>query len=127
MAALALGCYVQAFSSCGERGLSPVVALGLLIVVAVLLRARALGIQASVAAVHELSSWGSWALVCTGFSSCGCSTTCEIFPGQGSNPGSLHWQEDSYPLYHQGNHQHYLFKSVLCRLKSWSCDSSFEM
>ena len=32
----------------------------------------------------------------------GCSGACEIFPDQGSNPGLLHWQEDSLPLSHQG-------------------------
>jgi len=44
------------------------------------------GAQASVAVVHRLS----------------CSTACGIFPDQVSNPGTLHWQADSYPLYHQG-------------------------
>ena len=31
-----------------------------------------------------------------------CPTACGIFPGQVSNPRTLHWQEDSYPLHHQG-------------------------
>ena len=30
-----------------------------------------------------------------------CSTTCGIFPDQGSNPCLLHWQVDSLPLSHQ--------------------------
>ena len=30
-----------------------------------------------------------------------CSEVCGIFPGQESNPCSLHWQADSYPLHHQ--------------------------
>ena len=51
---------------------------------------------------------------CSGFSCCGaralgnaglrsystdacCSAPCGIFPDQGSNPGPLHWQVDSYP------------------------------
>ena len=28
---------------------------------------------------------------------------CGIFPDQGSNPGLLHWQADSYPLRHKGS------------------------
>ena len=32
-----------------------------------------------------------------------CSTTCGIFPDQGSNPCPLHWQADSQPLCHQGS------------------------
>ena len=57
---------------------------------------------------------------CNGFSSCGaqalcaqassvkmhefsCSEACGIFPDQGSNLCPLHWQSDSYPLYHQGS------------------------
>ena len=32
-----------------------------------------------------------------------CSAACGIFPNQGSNPCSLHWQADSQPLHHQGS------------------------
>ena len=32
------------------------------------------------------------------------SAVCGIFPGQGSNPGLLHWQADSLPLSHRGSH-----------------------
>ena len=32
-----------------------------------------------------------------------CSAACEIFPDQGWNPCSLHWQADSQPLRHQGS------------------------
>ena len=32
-----------------------------------------------------------------------CSAACGIFPDQGSNPCSLHWQADSQPLRHQGS------------------------
>ena len=31
------------------------------------------------------------------------STARGIFPDQGLNPCTLHWQEDSYPLHHQGS------------------------
>ena len=31
------------------------------------------------------------------------SVACGIFPDQGSNPRSLHWQADSQPLHHQGS------------------------
>ena len=30
-----------------------------------------------------------------------CLTACGVFPDQGSNPCPLHWQTDSYPLWHQ--------------------------
>ena len=43
--------------------------------------------QASVVAAHRLS----------------CSLACGIFPDQGSNLCTLHWQADAYPLHHQGN------------------------
>ena len=43
------------------------------------------GAQASVVVAHRLS----------------CSTACKIFLDQGSSPCPLHWQVDSYPLYHQ--------------------------
>ena len=33
----------------------------------------------------------------------GCSAACGIFPDQGSNPCSLHWQADSQPLCHLGS------------------------
>ena len=47
-----------------------------------------------------------------GFSSCSvqsqqwahglsCFTACRILPGEGSDPRPLHWQANSYPLYHQ--------------------------
>ena len=32
-----------------------------------------------------------------------CSVACGIFPDQGSNPCSLHYQADSQPLHHQGS------------------------
>ena len=69
--------------------------------------------------------WNTWASHCSGFSCCrawalgtqtsvvmglvvvahqlSCPVACGIFPDQGSNPHPLHWQLDSYLLYHQGN------------------------
>ena len=32
-----------------------------------------------------------------------CSVADGVFPDQRSNPCALHWQADSYPLYHQGS------------------------
>ena len=43
-----------------------------------------------------------------------CSTACGIFPDQGSNPCSLHWQANSQPLRHQGSPKSQYFK-----LKLW--------
>ena len=71
LAALGLRCCVQAFSSCGERGLLLVAMRGLLIAVASLCcGARALGARASVVAAHGLSSCGLRALE-RRLSSCG--------------------------------------------------------
>ena len=70
---LGLGCWVWAFSSCGEWGLLFVAVRGLLSAVASRCGARALGAQASVvvtcrlsscglrALEHRLSSCGTWA------------------------------------------------------------------
>ena len=49
--------------------------------------AWALSMQASVVTAHGLN----------------CSIVCRIFPDQGLNLCPLHWQADSYPLYHQGS------------------------
>ena len=57
-------------------------------------RAQPLGAWASVVAARRLSSM---------VHGLRCSATCGIFLDQGSNPCPLHWQVDSYPLYHQGN------------------------
>ena len=63
MAALGLRCCLQAFSSCGQRGLLSVAVRRLLIAVALLCcGAWALGAQASVVVARELSSCGSRAL-----------------------------------------------------------------
>ena len=39
-----------------------------------------------------------------------CSVACGIFPDQGSNPCSLHWQADSQPLRHQGSPTFHFYK-----------------
>ena len=57
--------------------------------------AQALGAWVSVVAAHKLGSWGALAFHC--------SVACGSVPDQGSNPCLLHWQADSYPLYHQGS------------------------
>ena len=43
-----------------------------------------------------------------------CSTTCGIFPDQGSNPCPLHWQADSYPLYSQGSPPYSIVYICIC-------------
>jgi len=80
-----------------SRGLSRVVVLGLLIVVASLVAEHGL---------EDFSSFGMWApgtgpiVVVQGLSGC---RACRIFPEHGSNLYLLHWQVDSSPLSHQGN------------------------
>ena len=62
MVALGLCCCMQAFSSCGERGLLFVSVHGLLIAVASLgAEYRLWGVWASVAVVLGLMSCGAWA------------------------------------------------------------------
>ena len=55
---LSLCCCVQAFSSCGEWGLLFLVVHKLLIAMASLCGAQALGMRPSVVAAHRLSSCG---------------------------------------------------------------------
>ena len=43
-----------------------------------------------------------------------CSAECGIFPYQGSNPCSLHWQADSQPLHHQGSPVTHLLYPFIC-------------
>ena len=76
------------------------------------------------AGVAAPSLWNaSSAVALHGFS---CSAACGIFPNQGSNPRSLHWQADSYPLDHKGSpagcylkgdhmHYHYHFSILLAK------------
>ena len=47
---------------------------------------------------HRLQGTQASVVVVPGLS---CSTGCEIFPNQGSNPCLLHWQADSWPLSYQ--------------------------
>ena len=58
--------------------------------------AHGLSSCSSPALEHQLSTCGSWL---------GCSVERGIFPNQRLNPCPLHWQADSYPLYHQGSPQ----------------------
>ena len=89
--------FVQAFSSCGELGLLFGAANELLIAVtSPCWGAQALGALPSVVAARGL--WSAGSVVVVHWLSC---STCEIFPDQGSNTCSLHWQEDSYLLRHQ--------------------------
>ena len=87
MAALGLRCCARAFSSCGKRGPLFIVVRG------------PLTIAASLVAEHKLQT--------RRLSSCGSRAqllrACGIFPDQGLNPCSLHWQADSQPLRHQGS------------------------
>ena len=60
-----------------------------------------------------LLSCGAWLLLRSTGSGCAgsmvvvhglnCSVACAVFPDQGLIPCLLHWQADSYPLYHQGS------------------------
>ena len=75
------------------QGLSLVATSGLLIAVAFLVAEhRLLGAQALVVAVM-----GSVVVAPV----LNYSASCGIFLDQGSNPCSLHWHVDSYPLHHQ--------------------------
>ena len=51
-----------------------------------------------------------------------CSTTCGIFPDQGSNLCPLHWQVDSHLLCHQGSPLHFLLYRNLYGLNFYSMD-----
>ena len=83
MVALGLCCCMQAFSSCGERGLLFVSVHGLLIAVASLgAEHRLWGVWASVAVVLGLMICGAWAKLLHGI--------WDWFLDQGSNPCPLH-------------------------------------
>ena len=69
-----------------------------------------------------LSLWWSLLLWSTGSRRAGsvvvahgpsCSAACGIFPDQGSNPCSLHWQADSQPLRHQGSPLCIILKCII--------------
>ena len=78
----------RAFSSCGKRGpLFIAVRAGLSLSRPFLLQSTGSRRAGSVIVAHGPS----------------CSAACGIFPDQGSNPCSLHWQAYSQPLRHQGS------------------------
>ena len=113
---VALGhhCCVWALSSCGEWGLLSSCSMWTSPCSGFLLwstgcqcegfsrcstRAQSLQHTGSVVASRGLQSIGS-VVVAHGFSS---SAAVGIFQDQRLNPCLLHWQADSYPLYHQGS------------------------
>ena len=79
---LGLCCFARAFSRCGEWGYFSLWCMGFSLWWLLLLWSTG-----SVVVAHRLS----------------CSMACRIFPDQGSNPCTLHWQVDSYPLHHQAS------------------------
>ena len=98
MAVLGLRFCARAFCSCGKRGPLFIAVRGPLIIAASLVAEHRLQMR------RLLRSTGSRragsVIVAHGPS---CSMACGIFPDQGSNPCSLHWQAVSQPLRHQGN------------------------
>ena len=89
-----LHCSARAFASCHEQGYSPLWSVGFL------LRWRPLLWSTCSRCVSFRSLWalGMASVVAHGLS---CLAACGNFPDQGLNPCPLHWQVDSYPLYHQ--------------------------
>ena len=64
----------------------------------------------------QARSCGSWAPelgLGTQGARLSCSVECAIFSDQESNPCLLHWQADSYPLYHQGSSRTSVFNKYL--------------
>ena len=95
-------CCVRAFSSCSEQERLFLAELGL-----PLSQSQALGTQAqqwrrvgSIVVVHRSN----------------CRPAYEIFPDQGSNPCSLHWQAGSSLLDHQGRPTYSCFNLIICQL-----------
>ena len=104
LAVLGLCCFAQIFFSCRELGLPFIVVLRLLKVASLVAEHRLWGSWASVAVVHWLGGCSSWALECGSVAvvhGLSYPKAGGIFPDRGSNPCPLHWQTDSYPLYHQ--------------------------
>ena len=93
MAVLGLHFCARAFSSCGKRG-------PLFIAVRGPLTITALSLSRPLLLWSTGSRRAGSVVVAHGPS---CSTSCGIFPDQGSNPCPLHWQADSQPLRHQGS------------------------
>ena len=88
MALLGLRFCARAFSSCGKWGPLFIAVRGpLTISRPLLLRSTGSRRAGSVVVAHGPS----------------CPAACGIFPDQGLNPCSLHWQADSQPLRHQGS------------------------
>ena len=81
--------------SCSKRGLFLVAVHRLLVAAASLVAEH----QLYVCGLRELQHVGSVVAV----PGLNWSTACGIFPDQRSNPCSLHWQADLYPLDHQGS------------------------
>ena len=101
---LGLCCFAQIFSSCRELGLLFIVVLRLLQVASLVAERGLQGSWASVVVGHRLGGWSLWALECGSVvvvHGLSCLEAGGIFLDQGSNPCPLHWQADSYPLYHQ--------------------------
>ena len=81
------------FLSCGEQGSTLYLqCMGFSLRWLLLLQSTCSGAWASVAAVHSAAVAHRLR----------CSVASRIFPDRGSNPRALHWQVDSYLLYHQG-------------------------
>ena len=87
---------MRAFSSYGKRGHSSSRCAGLSLSRPLLLRSTGSRRAGSVVVAHGPS----------------CSAACGMFPDQGSNPCSLHWQADSQPLHHQGSPVFDFFKRL---------------
>ena len=99
----------QAFSSCGKWGLLSICSVWASDCGGFSYGAQALGHVGSAIVAHGLI----------------CSTAHGIFPDQGSNPCPLHWQVDSYPLYHQGSLSKPIFNLVhACPVTSVVSDSA---
>ena len=106
LAALGLCCCAWAFSTCGEWGpLSRFNALASHCGGFSCCRAQARGL----AGFSSCSMWAQY-LWHTGLVA---PVACGIFLDQGSNPCPLHWQVDSYPLYHQGTLREIFFTTKL--------------
>ena len=88
---LGLRCFARTFSSCSMQGLLFLEMCGLLIGVA-------LGMRASVIVTHGLC----------------CSLACGITQDQGLNLCPLPWQADSYPQHHQGSSSFIFWAPTLC-------------
>ena len=97
-----------------------------------------LTVVTSFLAEHRLKSSCSWASEVAAVGSIvvalrlNWSEACGIFLNQGSKLCSLHWQEDSYPLYHQESpiiffldQTHTLHISEIESYRLWSCISSY--